>query len=126
MHRELGPLPPRGRAVAPASAVPAASAGTHPADRMHPGAIAVAGGTTFRCDDRPRRIEDLHTGNDLVITVCDLAHEDYSRPPADGCTGRCPTPSAPAIDAAFDRAFDDLTRRVDRARAAPFRTLRNR
>lgn len=93
------------------SAIPATSAGTRPADRLHPGAIATA---TRHClplrRSRPQRIDDVRIEGDLVITVCDLAHEDLG--------GRAdlhwsvPDPARTGSDAAFDLALEELTRRV--------------
>jgi len=51
------------------------------------------------------------TDGDLVITVCDLAHEDLGAR-AD-LHWSIPDPVRTGDDAAFDRAFDELTRRVD-------------
>src|SRR5690606_7112472 len=55
---------------------PAMSAGTAPADRVHPLAVEVAarhgldlGGAT------PRHVDDLDEAPDLVVSVCDRAHE---------------------------------------------------
>ena len=60
-----------------ASDIPAASAGTHPADAIEPGAIAAANrhGLTLRAT-RPRALEDVAEADDFVVTVCDTAHEE--------------------------------------------------
>ncbi len=93
------------------SAVPAASAGTHPAQRIDPGAIAAAerNGLPLR-RLRPRPIEDVRTGGDLVITVCDIAHEELGE--RAGLHWSVPDPARTGSPAAFDRAYDELTRRV--------------
>src|SRR5579864_9508930 len=58
-----------------ASAVPAVSAGTHPAAMIDPGAIAAARRRRLPLPRlRPRHISDIRHHGDLVITVCDLAH----------------------------------------------------
>ena len=63
-----------------ASTVPAASAGTHPAAAIEPGAIAAAGRHRLPLPRlRPRHISDVQHDHDLVITVCDLAHEELGR-----------------------------------------------
>ena len=94
-----------------ASAVPAASAGTHPADRIDPGAIAAAQRHRLPLRRlRPRSIEDVQAGGDLVITVCDLAHEELGDR-AD-LHWSVPDPARTGTPAAFDRAYDELTRRV--------------
>ena len=62
-----------------ASDVPADSAGTHPAERIEPRAIAVARRHHLALPRRrPRRL-DLNEGADLVVTVCDQAHEELER-----------------------------------------------
>ncbi len=93
------------------SAVPATSAGTHPGYRIDPGAIDTAKRHHLPLRRvRPQRVQDVLTGGDLVITVCDLAHEDLA--------GRAdlhwsiPDPVRTGNDTTFDRAFDELTRRV--------------
>jgi protein-tyrosine-phosphatase/DNA-binding transcriptional ArsR family regulator len=55
----------------------ALSAGTHPAARVHPGAVAAAGraGLDLR-GAVPRRLEDIEASPALVVTVCDRAHEE--------------------------------------------------
>jgi hypothetical protein len=68
-------------AWARASTVPATSAGTHPADRVHPHAIrvgrrhglALAGSSTAH-------VADVVRSGDLVVAVCDNAHEGAAGP----------------------------------------------
>jgi protein-tyrosine-phosphatase len=94
-----------------ASPVPAASAGTHTAARIDPGAIAAAERHQLPLRRlRPRAIADVHSGGDLVITVCDLAHEELGER-AD-LHWSVPDPARTGTPAAFDRAYDELTRRV--------------
>ena len=60
-----------------ASNLPAVSAGTHPAKAIDPGAIAVAGRHSLPLPRlRPRHIAEVRQHGDLVVTVCDLAHEE--------------------------------------------------
>lgn len=93
------------------SAVPATSAGTHPAERLHPGAIATATRHHLPLpQSRPQRIDDVLLDGDLVITVCDLAHEELGRR-AD-LHWSVPDPVRTGSDAAFDLALEELTRRV--------------
>jgi protein-tyrosine-phosphatase/DNA-binding HxlR family transcriptional regulator len=93
-----------------ASAVPAASAGTHPAARMDPGAVAAAGRHHLPLPRRrPRHIDLVREDGDLVITVCDLAYEEL-----DGLATvhwSVPDP-VPVGDAGFDAALAELRRRV--------------
>lgn len=94
-----------------ASAVPAASAGTHPAQRIDPGALAAAERHQLPLRRvRPRPIGDVRADGDLVITVCDLAHEELGAR-AD-LHWSVPDPVPVGTVAAFDRAYDELTRRV--------------
>lgn len=59
------------------------SAGTHPAERVHPGAVAAAGRAGLDLGDaRPRRLSDLGPLPPLVVTVCDQAHEELPADPS--------------------------------------------
>jgi ArsR family transcriptional regulator, arsenate/arsenite/antimonite-responsive transcriptional repressor / arsenate reductase (thioredoxin) len=94
-----------------ASPVPAASAGTHPAERINPGAIAVAARHHLPLRRlRPRTIHAVAVPGDLVITVCDLAHEELGQQ-AD-LHWSVPDPARTGTPAAFDAAYAELTRRV--------------
>jgi protein-tyrosine-phosphatase len=93
------------------SRVRASSAGTRPAASIHPGAVAVAHRHGLRLARvRPRHISQVLAPDDLVITVCDMAHEQLG--------GRgwvhwsVPDPVPVGSDAAFDRAYADLAERV--------------
>ena len=94
-----------------ASTIPVASAGTHPAASIEPAAIAAAArhGLTLTAT-APRAVGDVVTDDDLVVTVCDNAHEEL------GGAGRLhwsvPDPVAQGTDAAFDAAVEELARRV--------------
>jgi protein-tyrosine-phosphatase/DNA-binding transcriptional ArsR family regulator len=92
------------------STVPAASAGTHPAKRIDPGAVAVASRheLPFRVR-RPRSVAEVRTEGDFVITVCDEAHEKLG---SDGLHWSVADPARTGTDAAFDAAFVELGRRV--------------
>jgi ArsR family transcriptional regulator, arsenate/arsenite/antimonite-responsive transcriptional repressor / arsenate reductase (thioredoxin) len=93
------------------SSVPAASAGTHPAQRIDPGALAAAARHQLPLRRlRPRAIEDVRAEGDLVVTVCDLAHEELGRR-AD-LHWSVPDPVSIGTRAAFDAAYAELTRRV--------------
>ena len=75
------------------STVPVASAGTHPAQRIAPGAVAVARRHDLRLPrTRPRRLGDVLHADDFVVTVCDNAHEEAPKPPASLRTGPRPRP----------------------------------
>jgi protein-tyrosine-phosphatase len=96
------------------SAVPATSAGTHPAGRVHPGAVAAARRHRVRLPARrPRALDDVRTADDVVITVCDRAHERLAST-LDHRHWSIPDPARPATDDAFDRAVVELTDRIAR------------
>jgi ArsR family transcriptional regulator, arsenate/arsenite/antimonite-responsive transcriptional repressor / arsenate reductase (thioredoxin) len=112
-------------AWAGASSVPATSAGTHPAARVHPRAVRVgrrhglhlAGAGT-------RDVAATLADGDLVVAVCDNAHEELSvatpggEPRADVTPEwlhwAVPDPARLDTDQAFEAAFTDLTHRLDR------------
>lgn len=90
---------------------PAASAGTHPAARIHPGTVRVARAHGLALlADRPRAAEEVLAPEDVIVTVCDsadrevaLAHAHWSvRDPV-----RVGTP------AAFEATLEELAGRVD-------------
>jgi len=91
---------------------PAESAGTHPADRVHAGAIAAAKRARVTMDGTaPRSLDELDRLPSLVITVCDQAHEELD-PADDWLHWSIPDP-VPAGDAkAFDAAVDELRNRI--------------
>lgn len=94
------------------SRLPAASAGTHPAERVDPGAVSVARRRGVPLQGRrPRALDDVVTPDDVVVTVCDNAREEL------GARGAIhwsvPDPVSVGTDAAFEAAFDELTDRVD-------------
>jgi ArsR family transcriptional regulator, arsenate/arsenite/antimonite-responsive transcriptional repressor / arsenate reductase (thioredoxin) len=94
-----------------ASPVQAASGGTHPAQRVDPGAIAAAARHHLPLRRlRPRRIDDVAEAGDLVITVCDLAHEELGQ--RANAHWSVPDPARTGTPAAFDAAYDELSRRV--------------
>jgi ArsR family transcriptional regulator, arsenate/arsenite/antimonite-responsive transcriptional repressor / arsenate reductase (thioredoxin) len=99
------------------SPIPAASAGTHPADQINPGTIDVA---TRRELDlpivEPRRVEDVLDPDDLVVTVCDRAHETPKVPGELHWSIPDPVDKGPQ---AFDTAYAELERRI-KALAARF------
>ncbi|MDU0294483.1 helix-turn-helix domain-containing protein [Saccharothrix longispora] len=96
------------------SDVPTASAGTRPAERVHPLAVATArahGLSLTRA--RPHHLDDVLEPEDLVVAVCDNAHEELD--PADHrLHWSVPDPTAVGTEDAFDRAYRDLADRVER------------
>ena len=96
------------------STVPAASGGTHPAARVHPRAAAVA----HRCGlslarARTARVDEVLHNEDLVVAVCDNAHEELASH-VDRLHWSVPDPARVDTDDAFDHAFIDLATRIDR------------
>ncbi len=90
---------------------PASSAGTEPADRVHPGAVAAAirAGVDLG-DARPTHFAG-HRADELVVTVCDRAHEELE-PGPDWWHWSLPDPVPSGSDAAFDAVVDDLDARI--------------
>lgn len=96
-----------------ASDLPAASGGTRPAERIDPSAVAAAERHHLPLREaRPRRIHEVHAAGDLVVTVCDMAHEELGD--IADIHWSVPDPVRAGSDAAFDRAIDELDRRVGR------------
>jgi ArsR family transcriptional regulator, arsenate/arsenite/antimonite-responsive transcriptional repressor / arsenate reductase (thioredoxin) len=94
-----------------ASAVPAVSAGTHPAAAIDPGAIAAATRHHLPLPRlRPRHISDVRHNGDLVITVCDLAHEELAE--AAAVHWSIPDPVPAGDSGSFDAALAQLADRV--------------
>jgi ArsR family transcriptional regulator, arsenate/arsenite/antimonite-responsive transcriptional repressor / arsenate reductase (thioredoxin) len=95
-----------------ASPIPATSAGTHPADRIDPGAIKAASRHHLDIADfTPRSIDDVLAAEDFIITVCDTAHEELGR--ADAIHWSVPDPVLVGTAAAFDATYNDLASRVN-------------
>jgi ArsR family transcriptional regulator, arsenate/arsenite/antimonite-responsive transcriptional repressor / arsenate reductase (thioredoxin) len=94
------------------SSIPAASAGTHPGPRIHPRAVATAERHGLRLSaDRPVSVEgQLHDG-DLIVAVCDNAHEELG-PDLPRLHWAVPDPVRIDTDAAFEAAYTNITRRV--------------
>ena len=95
-----------------ASTLPAVSAGTHPAARIDPGALAAARRHRLPMRRlRPRHIGDVQQDGDLIITVCDLAHEELGRQAA--VHWSVPDPVPAGDPASFDAALAELSHRID-------------
>jgi protein-tyrosine-phosphatase/DNA-binding HxlR family transcriptional regulator len=96
-----------------ASTVPVASAGTHPADAIDPGAIDAAGRRALPLPRlRPRHISDVQQDGDLVVAVCDLAYEELGGLAVVHWSVADPVPAGDP--AGFDAALDELDGRVRR------------
>jgi ArsR family transcriptional regulator, arsenate/arsenite/antimonite-responsive transcriptional repressor / arsenate reductase (thioredoxin) len=96
-----------------ASLVPAVSAGTRPAERIHPGAVDAAGRHQLPLPRlRPRHISDVLHDGDFIVTVCDLAHEELGAQAA--VHWSVPDPVPAGDPGSFDAALTELDRRVTR------------
>jgi protein-tyrosine-phosphatase/DNA-binding HxlR family transcriptional regulator len=96
-----------------ASIVPAASAGTEPAERIDPGAVDAARRHHLPMRRiRPRHISEVRQAGDLVITVCDVAREELGRHSV--VHWSVPDPVPAGDPGSFDAAVTELARRVGR------------
>jgi protein-tyrosine-phosphatase/DNA-binding transcriptional ArsR family regulator len=106
-----------------ASDLPVASAGTHPAQRVHPRAVATARRHGLRLTGAgTRRLDETVRRGDLLVAVCDNAYEELA---VDGPADRpgpapvrlhwsIPDPVPVGDDEAFEAAFGDIAGRVAR------------
>jgi protein-tyrosine-phosphatase len=95
------------------STVPTASAGTRPAEGVHPLAVAAAEAHGLSLAKAgTRHVEQVVAPDDLVVAVCDNAHEELA--PADRLHWSVPDPAAAGTPDAFDTAYRDLADRVER------------
>lgn len=93
--------------------VPAVSAGTSPAARVHPHAVAVARGHGLSlAAARPCHLDEVLRPDDLVVAVCDNAHEDLGA--GDRLHWSVPDPVAAGTGTAFEHAYTDIAERIDR------------
>jgi ArsR family transcriptional regulator, arsenate/arsenite/antimonite-responsive transcriptional repressor / arsenate reductase (thioredoxin) len=96
-----------------ASTVPAVSAGTHPAARIDPGAVAAARRHRLLLPRlRPRHLSEVQHDGDLVVTVCDLAREELGLQAA--MHWSVPDPVPAGDPASFDATVAELSHRVER------------
>ena len=92
---------------------PADSGGTHPAKRVHPGAAAAARRTGLDLTNAyPKRLEDVDGVPELVVTVCDRAHEELGPDPT-RLHWSVPDPVARPSRAAFDATVGELRSRIN-------------
>ncbi|MFC4244941.1 helix-turn-helix domain-containing protein [Gryllotalpicola reticulitermitis] len=93
------------------SGVPSTSAGTHPADRIAREALRTARRHHLELTDAaPRALVSVAHPGDLVITVCDRAHEELGD---GGLHWSVPDPVTAGTRAAFEEAFELLADRVE-------------
>ena len=95
-----------------ATGEPAISAGTHPAERVHPGAVAAARRAGLDLEGAtPHDLADVEAFPALVITVCDRAHEELD-PDDTWLHWSIPDPVPVGTKAAFDAALVELRDRI--------------
>lgn len=95
------------------SPVLATSAGTHPVDRIHPAAVAAARQRRVPMSTRPpRHLNEVLASGDLVIAVCDSAHEELT-PDPERIHWSIPDPVHSTNPDAFENTVDILTGRID-------------
>lgn len=93
---------------------PALSAGTEPAGEVHPIAVTTARRHGLDLSTaRPQDYHDLQLRPDLVVTVCDRAHERGPALSAPSLHWSIPDPVGHGA-LAFEDAFERLSMRVDR------------
>lgn len=94
-----------------ASSVPVASAGTRPAERISPNAVATAQAHGLDLTTHiTRRVDELIADGDLIVTVCDRAHEELG--PLSVVHWSVPNPARADRTGAYEDAYQDLARRV--------------
>jgi protein-tyrosine-phosphatase len=97
------------------SRVPVASAGTQPAQRVHPRALRVARRHGLSIDAaRTAHVTDVIGRDDLVIAVCDTAHEHLPAPTQPRLHWSVPDPTPADTDDAFETAYTDIAGRIER------------
>lgn len=90
----------------------AASAGTHPAEQLHPGAIAAGRRAGLDLTEAtPTQLDTLRRRPDLTITVCDQAHEELD-PGPDWLHWSIPDPVPVGTAKAFDAVVAELRHRI--------------
>jgi ArsR family transcriptional regulator, arsenate/arsenite/antimonite-responsive transcriptional repressor / arsenate reductase (thioredoxin) len=96
------------------STVPVASAGTQPADRVNPRAVKVAQRHGLAVNPlKTAHIGDVASQGDLIIAVCDHAHETLA-PSAGRLHWSVSDPVPVGTDKAFEAAFADIAARIER------------
>jgi protein-tyrosine-phosphatase len=95
------------------SEIPTASAGTEPANRVHPRAVRIGRKHGLRLADAgTANVADVIRTGDLVIAVCDNAREHLPVPP--GLHWSVPDPVPADTDDAFEAAYAAIEARIDR------------
>ena len=93
----------------------ATSAGTAPAAAVHPEAVHAGVRAGLKLDDvAPRSLDELRRLPDLIVTVCDRAHEELANRPPSGVVlhWSIPDPAEDGGPAAFDLTIRCLSARI--------------
>ena len=91
----------------------AESAGTHPAARVHPGAIQAGRRAGLDLSNAaPRQLTDVTDSCRLVVTVCDRAHEELDPSPS-WLHWSIDDPVSTPSKTAFDRTIAELRERIN-------------
>ncbi|WP_030437255.1 helix-turn-helix domain-containing protein [Actinoplanes subtropicus] len=94
---------------------PVASAGTNPAARVHPRAVRVAHRHGLPLDPAgTAHVSAVVHDGDLVIAVCDTAHEELTAAARPRLHWSVRDPVRVGTDEAFETAYADLAGRIDR------------
>jgi len=97
------------------SSIPATSAGTEPAAHVHPDAVAAARRHQLTLPTRrPVHINNVLAHGDLLVAVCDAAHEHLGADVPPRLHWSVPDPVRVGTEDAFERAYVDLEDRVGR------------
>lgn len=101
------------------SRVPVTSAGTQPARRVHPGAVAAARRHRLSLGrGRTSHVASVLRLDDLVVAVCDSAHEKLGSRAPSRLHWSVPDPVRVGTDDAFEHALRLIEERVARLAAA--------
>jgi protein-tyrosine-phosphatase len=96
------------------SRVPAVSAGTDPAPRVHQRAIRTARRHGLALDPhRTAHVREVIQPTDLVVAVCDNAYEQL-RPQRPCLHWSVPDPAPAGTDEAFEASFSEIETRIGR------------
>jgi protein-tyrosine-phosphatase/DNA-binding transcriptional ArsR family regulator len=96
------------------SPIPASSAGTQPAARVHPRAVRTARRHGLTIDATTAHVADVIGPDDFVIAVCDNAHEHLPADARPALHWSIPDPAPVDTDAAFEAAYTEIAARIDR------------
>jgi protein-tyrosine-phosphatase len=95
--------------------VPASSAGTAPAGAVHPEAVKAGARAGLNLGEAvPRSLDELPGLPDLIVTVCDRAHEELAHRPPNRLIlhWSIPDPAEDCRPAAFDLTVRCLSDRI--------------